>query len=245
MPTIRPTKRLLMPVDERSKAILDTIIADQSRMRGVSHSDAILQDILDSQIPKTEFARFHVERVYADDCTVLGSISNVLRWNISGCVGTVYQTDYKPIIEFGLNLINRKGIAYRLDNNSTVNHHLRSRFEDTVEAYERATKEAEGTLSWLDMHIKSDCGRNLLKELDPEVAPRASASELLLFALEDFETLGWLNCACAYMCDIFEVLDDIDPESPGTHFISMQDTPEDRAAWANVLGETTAGWGRP
>lgn len=245
MPTIRPTKRLLMPVDERSKAILDNIIADQSRMRGVSHSDAILQDVLDSQLPKTEFARFHSELVYADECSLLGSISSVLRWNVSGCIGTVHQPDYKPIVEFGLDLIYRRGIAYRLDNNSSVIHHLRSRFEETVEAYERATSEAEGTLDWREMYIKSSCGRKLLKELDPEVAPRAPASELLLFTVEDFERLGRLNCACAYMCDTFEALNEIDLESSGARFATTDDTPEDRAEWANVLGETTAGWGRP
>ena len=241
MPTNRPTKRLLMPLAIREKTIVETIIEDQSQLHGTSHSNTILRDVVDSQLPQGEFGRFHAARVFAGDCTLLGSLASVLQQNVTGSIGMAAHPDYKPLIEFGLSLINRKNLGTALSNHSAINHHLVSRFVDVVDELER---HAEGVGDMLEKHgltKKIAYGRDLVIELDPDRAAFAPASALVLFAIENFEEIGRLNSTCAYLSDAFRILAEVESGNWGNR-ITPPDTPELRARWTRVLDVATNEW---
>lgn len=241
MPTNRPTKRLLMPLAIRERTIAETIIEDQSQLHGTSHSDTILQDVVDSQLPQGEFGRFHAARVYARDCTLLSSLAAVLQQNITGSIGTVEHPEYKSLVEFGLSLISRKDLGTALSNQSTMNHHLISRFSDAVDELERRAEGVEDALEKHELAKKVAYGRNLALELNPDYAAFAPACAVVLFAIENFEEIGRLNSTCAYLCDVFQILAEVESGNWGNR-ITPPDTPELRSRWTSVLDSTTKEW---
>lgn len=241
MPTNRPTKRLLMPLATRKRTIVETIIEDQSQLHGTSHSDTILRDVVDSQLPQGEFGRFHAARVYARDCTLLSSLATVLQQNITGSIGTVEHPEYKPLVEFGLSLISRKDLGTALSNQSPIIHHLVSRFSDAVDELERRAEGVEDALEKHELDKKVAYGRDLALELNPDHAVFAPACAVVLFAIENFEEIGRLNSTCAYLCDAFQILAEVESGNWGNR-ITPPDTPELRSRWTSILDSTTKEW---
>lgn len=154
------------------------------------------------------------------------------------------QSNYKPLVEFGLQLIHRKGLGLALPNRSTVIHHLKSRFEGAVEALERTKDGIDDSFEEYERDQKVKFGKDLIRELDPERSVCAPTYSIVLFAVENFETIGHLNCSCAYLSDVSEILAEVEKGDWGSR-VTPPDTPAERAEWAQLLGDVTKGWGRP
>lgn len=246
MPTIRPTKRLLMPLNKRSKAIVEQIIDDQSELWGISNSDAIIKDVLDSHLPPEGFARDHAESVFAGDVTLLGDVASVLRANVTGSIGNVQHDDYRKLVEFGLEMVRHKHLETGLNTHHPEAHHAIFCFTDVVDNLEQILGQEEEATSRFDIQRKVSFGRNLLDEINPERFSRAPATAFIQYATEDFERIGKWNSTCAYLADIFSILDETARRcaEDGTFRVPC-DTAEQRRKWVKVLSENTANWGAP
>lgn len=242
MPTNRPTKRLLLPIDERKKRLVESVINDQSELWRMSNSDAIIRDILDSRLPQNPIARTHLVMVYAGEASILSSIAGILRQNVTGSVGQVKEPDYRAIPEFGLWLMQKKGLSTNLDTRTSVAHHFRGRFSDVVGYLERLSVPREGSTDY-ELVEKVKYGRDLLVEADPDRFDSAPAQGYVQFALESFDLLGKWNDTCAYLADVFEILGQVEKELakvPGAYV--PPDDANDRSKWSDVLKRVTGNW---
>lgn len=243
MPTIRPTKRLLMPLDARQRKMVTQIVDDQSELWGVSNSDAIIRDIIDSQLPEYEFPRCHAVAVYSGDSSILDDIASVLRDNVTGSIGDVKHSDYRQIVVFGLRLIEQKRLTTALSTTHADAHHFRNRFSDVVDCLEHILTERGGALEDYDLYRKVKYGRDLLIEADPKRFFRAPAQAFIQYALESFELIGKWNSTCAYLTDVFTILADVAKQPGAGSYVPPADTAALRAEWVQLLASTTADWG--
>lgn len=243
MPTIRPTKRLLLPTDKRQKRLIENIVNDQSTLWGVSNSDAIIRDILESELPQNPAARINAEMVYAGDMSLLSAVASILRQNVTGSVGHVKEPDYRPIPEFGLDLMQKKGLAMALDTRASVAHHFRSRFTDVVDYLEALSDPEDDIARDYELVAKVKYGRDLLVEADPDRFDSAPAQGYVQFALESFELVGKRNDTCAYLADVFEILGKVEKElaKVPSAFVPPDDA-RDRSRWSDVLKNVTGSW---
>lgn len=245
MPTIRPTKRLLMPLDARLRKMVEQVMDDQSELWGISNSDAIIRDILNSQLPTQDFPRRHAEAVYSGDSSILDDIASVLRANVTGSIGKVAHPDYKRLVEFGLRVIEQKDLTTALDTNHVEAHHFRSRFGDVVDCLEHILAEKGGATENYDLYRKVTYGKDLLAEADPDRFSRAPALSIIQYALSDFEQVGSWNSTCAYLADVFSILADVANRRGAGSYIPSADTAAQRAEWARLLESETADWDTP
>lgn len=236
MPTIRPTKRLLLPTDKRQRAIIEAIVNDQSTLWGLSNSDAIIRDILDSHLPKNQISRSYAEDVFAGDTSILFSIGSVLRQNVTGSVGDVKDPDYRAILEFGLRLMQKKGLSTMLDTQASLAHHFRSRFSDAVDYLNYLLESQDDAKRDYDKIRKVKYGRDLLVEADPSRFGTAPAQGYVQFALESFDQLGKRNDTCAYLADVFTILSEVESKlaNDPTAYVRPDDA-SDRLGWAKML----------
>lgn len=246
MPTNRPTKRFLLPRDRRARRIVEAILDDQSDILGISNSDVIIRDVLSSHLPASKYARAHAESVYAGDRSLLGDLASVLHANVTGSRGAVAHQDYRPLVDFGLNLVRAKGFETALDTSHVLARHFRNRFSEVVERIELHSSEEEVWEKTYVLQRKATYGRELLVEADPERFSRAPASAFIQYALEDFESLGPWNITCDYLADIFEILADLETRLQGDDAAWVpRDTAAMRVDWVETLANTTVGWGEP
>lgn len=245
MPTIRKTKRLLLPINARERAVVERIIEDQSALLGLSASDAIIRDIKESYMPRGEFACHHTTRVMAGDATLLTSVAEVLGWNITGSFGAVAKPTYLPIVEFGLKLMRWKGLSTTLDLTHPLSHHFRERFSEAVGTLQDAAQKTPASLENYEVIKQAEYGTSLLDEADPTNFTTAPAQAYALFAIENFEIIGGLNCTCAYIADVFSILADTEVRRRDSSASPTPDTPALRREWSEVLEQTTSKWGPP
>lgn len=239
MPTNRPTKRFLLPLDKRERRIVKAILDDQSDILGISNSDVIIRDVLSSHLPASEYARKHAESVYAGDKSLLGDLASVLHENVTGSRGTVAHRGYQPLVDFGLKLVRVKGLEEALDMGHVLARRFRNRFTEVVNLLESQSKTEENH----GIKQKVIYGRALLVESDPDLFSRASASAFIMYATEGFECIGPWNPTCDYLADIFEILADLEirlreNDVAGVH----KDTATMRAEWVETLENTTDDW---
>ena len=246
MPTVRSTKRLLLPKERRLKTVVERIIDDQSELWGLSNSDAIIRDILSSYLPEGEYARFHAEEVLAGEVSIMGDIARVLRHNVTGPTGDVAQTNYLPIVEFGLKMIRHKHLETAMDTLHPDAHHAVVCFKYIVDRLESTIAKTDDILATFEVRRKVSFGRSLLEETDPERFSRAPATALIQYATKDFEQIGAWNNTCAYIADVLAILDDTAKRFTASDVCWVPpDTAALRCEWFKVLESTTAEWGEP
>ena len=231
MPTIRATKRLLMPINPREKTIVERIICDQSELWHISNSDAIIRDILDSAMPSDDFGRRRVEAVFAGEESLLTSVSCALRDIIITLVDKGFA---KSIVAFGMELISQKCLSISLDIQHPNASHMRACLAATVQELERHLTEADDLFDRNDLQFHIDHGRGLLETLDPERFSSAPAYALIKFYADSFGAVGQSDDAIAYVADAFAILADTEIELMPTGRIKA-DTAELRHKWIEVL----------
>lgn len=226
--------------------LVEGIIDDQSALWGLSNSDAIIKDIINSQLPEGPFSRLHAERIYTGEATLLGDLADVLRWNVTGSVGDVREEGYRALLEFGLVLVRRKGLSMALDTRHCDSHHFRVRFGNVVDFLDHTLAERGGPVKNYELYRKVTFGRDLLVEADPGRFTSAPAQSYIQYAVEDFDTIGLRNDTCAYLADAFSILNDTAIRIAGNPYARITpDSAELRDEWVRTLTKVTQGWGAP
>lgn len=220
------------------------IVSEQSELWGVSNSDAIIRDILDSRLPKGRVGRLQAEAVYAGDMSLLASVASILRQNVTGSAGDVREPDYRPILEFGLSLVQKKGLSLSLDSRSSALRHLRNRLESVVDHLDHLLGPDRDPARNCDLIKRVEYGRFLLAGLDPGKFDDAKPQAYVQFALEDFSVLGGRCDTCDYLADVFDMLDAAERELADDPMAPViLDDAEDRSRWSEVLDAVTRDWG--
>lgn len=233
MPTIRPTKRLLLPTDGRERTVFEQVVADQSELAGCSTSDAIISDVLASALPGDGPARRHAESVFSGAATVLGDAASLLRENCTGPVGLVERRDYLCVLRYATEAIGDKGLSTALDNGHPLMSHAIECMGDAIEALSRGAGPEDPDAARWSRH-----GRALLAEVDHERFSRGPAAALVKLAVDAFDRIGPLNCTCSYVADVLQVLDESEAAWRADGCLDVgRDSAATRLGWVDVLEE--------
>ena len=104
-------KRIRIP--ENLRAPFAQMVSDEAYLRATDESKTIIGLVFEKVLPASAFARDRMLNVYSGD-SLFTSVSDVLRSNVTGAIGTVAEADYKPIIEFGARLIHERSCGTAL-----------------------------------------------------------------------------------------------------------------------------------
>ena len=236
MPTIRPTKRLLMPTDPRQKAIIEAVIDDQSELWGMSNSDAILRDILDSHLPTGDFARRHAESVFSNEESLLAGAASTLRDVIICCVN---RENAKDIVAFALELMNAKRLTSAIDTRHPSAHHMRGRFAAVVEMLKLRVQSLDAVDGY-DLRRLAAYGDDLLVESDPDRYASAPAFAMVKYYLDLPGDISKSDDAISYVADAVQIVADAEA-SPSNGAATPPDNARFRERWCEVLGAINEG----
>ena len=213
-----------MPLDDRERAVFERIVADQSELRGVSSSDAIVGDVLESALPKDCDARRHALAVLSGERTVLGDMAVVLREDpaLHGGPGSL------GVFRLAERVVREKDMTTALDNAHPKTPHA----AECLGSMADYLGGVSGT-SRLARH-----GRALVAELDPARFSRGPASALIRFAEEWTAECGEHGVAATLVADVLEVLDDTEARwRADGGGVALADTARQRFEWIALLGE--------
>lgn len=234
-------KRIRIP--EELKAPFSRIVADEAYLRAADESKTIIGLVFDKVLPTAAYPRERMYDVYSGD-SLFTSISDVLRSNVTGATGTVANEEYKPIVEFGSELIRARNCGTGLYTGAADMPHLRRCFDSVVEYVEHSMpRDPEDPFADYEAIRAAKYGRELMGEASTEFG-RAPVAALVYFAIEYFEEIGTLNATCAYLADAFSALEEsvtISADKCGNKHVPP-DTPELRRKWSDLLETVCSDW---
>lgn len=240
-PVKKAEKRIRIPEDLRVP--FAQMVSDEAYLRATDESKTIIGLVFDEVLPSSAFARERMLDVYAGD-SLFTSVSDVLRSNVTGAIGTVADCGYKPIVEFGAKLIHERSCGTALYTGAVDMPHLRRCFESVIDYMEHeAPRDPSNPFADYETVHAVEYGRSLLGECSTEFN-RAPVVALVRFAVEYFDQVGHLNATCAYLADAFSALDESVTTSAakcGNKHVPP-DTPELRRRWSDLLEEVCATW---
>ena len=234
-------KRIRIP--ENLRAPFAQMVSDEAYLRATDESKTIIGLVFEKVLPASAFARDRMLNVYSGD-SLFTSVSDVLRSNVTGAIGTVAEADYKPIIEFGARLIHERSCGTALYTGAMDIPHLRRCFESVLAYMEHETR-SDPSNPFLDYETSRAVkyGRSLMDECSTEFN-RAPVAALVRFAVEYFDEIGCLNATCAYLADAFSALEEsvtISANKCGNKHVPP-DTPELRRKWSDLLETVCSDW---
>lgn len=236
-------KRIRIP--ENLRVPFARIVSDEAYLRATDESRAIIGLVFDQVLPSSAFPRERMLDVYGGE-GLLASVSDVLRSNVTGAVGSVADGGYRPIVEFGarLMLIHARGCGDALDADAMGMTHMRRCLESTIEYMEHEVPRGPSSplIGYEAAHAVKYC-RTLADKCSTEF-DGAAATALVRFAIDYFDEIGQLNSICAYLADVFSIIaggadaPTVECDGPRTRM----DTPEMRRRWGDLLEKTCSGW---
>lgn len=234
-------KRIRIP--EELKAPFSRMVADEAYLRAADESKTIIGLVFDQVLPAATYPRERMYDVYSGD-SLFTSVSDVLRANVTGATGTVANDGYKPIVEFGSELIRARNCGTGLYTGAEDMPHLRRCFDSVVEYMEHGMpKDPADPFADYEATRAAKYGRDLMDEMGTEFG-RAPVAALVYFAIEYFDEIGTLNATCAYLADAFSALEEsvtTSAEKCGNKRVPP-DTPELRRKWSDLLEEVCSDW---
>lgn len=183
------------------------MVSDEAYLRAADESKTIIGLVFEKVLPASAFARDRMLNVYSGD-SLFTSVSDVLRSNVTGAIGTVAEADYKPIIEFGARLIHERSCGTALYTGAMDIPHLRRCFESVLDYMEHETRtDPSNPLLVYETSRAVKYGRSLMGKCSTEFN-RAPVAALVRFAVEYFDEIGCLDATCAYLADAFSALEE-------------------------------------
>ena len=238
--TKKAEKRIRIP--DELKIPFSQMVADEAYLRAADESKTII-GLFDTVLPAAAYPHERMYDVYCGD-SLFTSISDVLRSNVTGAIGVVNDKYYKPIVEFGAELIRSKNCGTSLFTGAADMPHLRRCFDSVIEYMEHGMpRDPEDPFADYEATRAARYGRELMVEMSSEFS-RAPVAALVYFAIEYFDEIGALNATCAYLADAFSALEEsvtISADKCGNNRIPP-DTPDLRRKWSDLLESVCSDW---
>lgn len=234
-------KRIRIP--ENLKTLFSQMVSDEAYLRATDESKAIIGLVFDEVLPSPAFPRDRMLDVYSGS-GLFASVSDVLRSNVTGATGTVAHGGYKPIVEFGFELIHERRCGTALFTGAMDMPHLRRCFDSVIDFMEhKVPRDPSDPFVDYETDRAVKYGRTLMDEASTNYN-RAPVVALVRFAIEYFDEIGQLNATCAYLADAFSALEESVTTSAadcGNQHV-LPDTPELRRKWSSLLEEVCSDW---